>query len=41
VRFTEWTNDGAMRHPTFLGLRDDKDPRECHRERPAPAKEVA
>ncbi|MDP9151664.1 MAG: non-homologous end-joining DNA ligase, partial [Myxococcota bacterium] len=34
VRFTEWTDDGAMRHPTFLGLRDDKSPRDCHRELP-------
>ena len=26
--FTEWTEGGLMRHPVFLGLRDDKDPRE-------------
>jgi bifunctional non-homologous end joining protein LigD len=32
VRFTEWTRDGAVRHPTFLGLRDDKRPEECRRE---------
>jgi bifunctional non-homologous end joining protein LigD len=37
VRFTEWTEDGGLRHPTFLGLRDDKRPEECRRERPAPA----
>lgn len=24
VRFTEWTGDGGLRHPAFLGLRDDK-----------------
>lgn len=24
VRFTEWTRDGALRHPTFEGLREDK-----------------
>jgi bifunctional non-homologous end joining protein LigD len=24
VRFTEWTAAGEMRHPVFLGLRDDK-----------------
>ncbi len=35
VRFTEWTADGGIRHPTFLGLRDDKSPRACVRERPA------
>ena len=24
VKFTEWTSDGEMRHPAFLGLRTDK-----------------
>ena len=24
VRFTEWTSDGILRHPVYLGLRDDK-----------------
>jgi bifunctional non-homologous end joining protein LigD len=24
VKFTEWTSDGEMRHPVFLGLRTDK-----------------
>ncbi len=33
IRFTEWTRDGLMRHPAFLGLRADKDPRSCVRER--------
>jgi bifunctional non-homologous end joining protein LigD len=37
VRFTEWTNDGSMRHPVFLGLRDDKAPEDVHRERPLPS----
>jgi bifunctional non-homologous end joining protein LigD len=32
VRFTEWTSDGGIRHPAFLGLRDDKRPEECRRE---------
>jgi bifunctional non-homologous end joining protein LigD len=27
VRFTEWTDDRKLRHPVYLGLRDDKDPR--------------
>jgi bifunctional non-homologous end joining protein LigD len=27
VRFTGWTNDGVMRQPVYLGLRDDIDPR--------------
>jgi bifunctional non-homologous end joining protein LigD len=33
--FTEWTRDGRLRHPRYLGLRDDKRPREVVRERPA------
>ena len=35
VGFTEWTRDGRLRHPRFLGLRDDKPAREVVRERPA------
>ena len=35
VRFTEWTDDGGLRHPTFMGLRDDKKPHDCRREDPA------
>jgi bifunctional non-homologous end joining protein LigD len=35
VGFTEWTRDGRLRHPRFLGLRRDKDPQEVIRERPA------
>ncbi len=34
VRFTEWTRDGGLRHPTFLGLRPDEKPEECRREEP-------
>ena len=33
VRFREWTPDGVLRHPTFLRLRSDKDPRDCARQR--------
>ena len=32
VRFTEWTDEGGVRHPAFLGLRDDKRPEDCRRE---------
>lgn len=32
VAFTEWTRDGKLRHPAYLGERDDKDPREVVRE---------
>jgi bifunctional non-homologous end joining protein LigD len=24
IKFTEWTSEGEMRHPVFLGLRSDK-----------------
>lgn len=34
VRFTEWTKNGGIRHPAFLGLRADKRPEECRREVP-------
>ena len=34
VAFTEWTRDGRLRHPRYLGLRDDKPAREVVRERP-------
>lgn len=33
VTFSNWTNDGQMRHPVFLGLREDKDPKEVVEER--------
>ena len=32
VRFTEWTDDGNLRHPTFVGMRDDKSATEVVRE---------
>jgi bifunctional non-homologous end joining protein LigD len=32
IRFTEWTAEGGIRHPAFLGLRDDKRAEECRRE---------
>jgi bifunctional non-homologous end joining protein LigD len=28
ISFTEWTKDGKLRHPVYLGLRDDKEPKE-------------
>jgi bifunctional non-homologous end joining protein LigD len=33
VTFSEWTNDGRLRHPSFQGLRADKRPRDVVRER--------
>jgi bifunctional non-homologous end joining protein LigD len=35
VEFTEWTRDGKLRHPRYLGLRFDKPAREVVREEPA------
>jgi bifunctional non-homologous end joining protein LigD len=32
ISFTEWTNYGLLRHATFEGLRDDKEPRDVVRE---------
>jgi bifunctional non-homologous end joining protein LigD len=32
VRFTEWTADNKLRHPVYLGLRDDKKPTAVVRE---------
>ncbi len=32
VRFTDWTEDGGIRHPAFIGLREDKKPEDCRRE---------
>ena len=31
LSFTEWTKDGKLRHPVYLGLRDDKKPTEVIR----------
>ena len=33
VGFAEWTPDGKLRHPRYLGLRDDKSPAQIVRER--------
>jgi bifunctional non-homologous end joining protein LigD len=34
IGFAEWTTDGRLRQPRFLGLRDDKDAADVVRERP-------
>jgi len=34
VAFTEWSNDGALRHPSFQGLRADKKAQDVRREDP-------
>jgi bifunctional non-homologous end joining protein LigD len=35
VKFAEWTRDGKLRQPVFLGMREDKKPEKVIRERPA------
>lgn len=32
VVFSEWTKAGKLRHPSYKGLRRDKDPKDVHRE---------
>jgi len=36
VAFTEWTDDGRIRHPSFQGLREDKKAAEVNQEKPVP-----
>jgi bifunctional non-homologous end joining protein LigD len=33
VKFNEWTDEGKLRQPIFVGVRDDKDPKQVVRER--------
>src|SRR5262245_26250494 len=40
VKFSEWTEDGIMRMPIFVGLREDKDPKQCTVERKAHTEEI-
>jgi bifunctional non-homologous end joining protein LigD len=35
VAFTEWTSDASIRHPSFQGLREDKNPKQVVREEPS------
>jgi bifunctional non-homologous end joining protein LigD len=35
VAFTEWTDDGRLRHPAFVGFREDKPAGHVRRERAA------
>lgn len=41
VSFSEWTRDGRVRHPVFLGLREDKAGAEVRLETPQPAAAAA
>ncbi len=38
VKFTEWTSDDKLRHPVYLGLRDDKRAADVIREEPRPGR---
>jgi bifunctional non-homologous end joining protein LigD len=40
IEFTEWTRDGKVRHPRFLGLREDKRAEEVRVERELPARAI-
>lgn len=40
VAFTEWTEAGTLRHPSFKGLREDRDPRQVVREGTEPVEEA-
>lgn len=40
IEFTEWTNEGSLRHPSFKGLRMDKSPSKIIREREAVVKKI-
>jgi bifunctional non-homologous end joining protein LigD len=37
VKFLQWTSDGVLRAPSFLGLREDKAPAEVRKEEPLPS----
>lgn len=40
VKFAEWTREGSMRQPIFLGFRDDKKPEDVKKEVPKEVKDV-
>ncbi len=33
IKYTEWTETGSLRHPVFIALRNDKDPKDVSREK--------
>ena len=40
IAFTEFTSDGILRHPSFLGLREDKRAKEVQLEKPEPVEQA-
>ena len=41
IAFTEFTGEGVLRHPSFLGLREDKPASQVVEEKPAPVRKTA
>jgi bifunctional non-homologous end joining protein LigD len=41
IAFTEFTDEGVLRHPSFIGLREDKGAAEVVPEKPVPVKKAA
>jgi bifunctional non-homologous end joining protein LigD len=41
IAFTEMTNEGTLRHPSYLGLRADKKPEAVVLEKEQPVAEIA
>ncbi|MBZ9648119.1 DNA ligase D [Sphingobium sp. 3R8] len=41
IAYTEMTNEGTLRHPSYLGLREDKKPEAVVLEKEAPVAEIA
>src|SRR5207244_2471098 len=41
VAFTEWTGDNRLRHPAFLGIREDKGVSEVIREKPVRSSQLS
>jgi bifunctional non-homologous end joining protein LigD len=41
IEFTEWTNEGTLRHPSFQGLREDKKATDVVRERAEETEDVS
>jgi bifunctional non-homologous end joining protein LigD len=40
IKYSEWTETNSLRHPVFIGLRTDKDPKDVVRERPAVTEDI-
>jgi len=40
VSFSQWTSEGILRHPVFVGLREDKPARDINMEKPKSTKKV-